>query len=558
MNRRYNTFLFTLTALLPALASCGKDEEKQPEAGTVGVDCSPKAACNEPLECTEAEDGSRCTYPAGADCEPENADLPNGGCAESAECFVPEDSSDESLGTCLILEGEECDPGEPHCTGELVCAEMASGEHRCFGRVRLVGMVTDTSDGSPIEAAHVIGIDSEGSAATSVSQTDADGNYSLDLPTARNDDGSPVEETFTLNGSAQNYQPFPSGVRVALPVTTLDATVEGDDWVVTNALTDIGLIPLPAGERHTISGTIAAARGADAGASRSDVTGVLVVASDGTQAFSATTDKDGTFTIFNVEEGDYEVDAYAADLQVSSDNVSISGDSVDGVTLQEDARGTVTVSGNVQIVNAAGGSQTSVILVVGDTFDSEAARGEVPRGLRAPRTGVPDVTGDFRIEGVPDGTYVVLAAYENDGLVRDPDTNIAGTDFVTITVDSENGSTMTLSESFKVTEALRISSPGADEPEAVDAAPTLTWADDSSEDWYELRVFDAFGDEVWSNLEILGVSGSDEVSVEYGGPLEAGMYYQFRVQSWRQPGNGDAAPISATEDLRGVFFRPAP
>jgi hypothetical protein len=34
------------------------------------------------------------------------------------------------------------------------------------------------------------------------------------------------------------------------------------------------------------------------------------------------------------------------------------------------------------------------------------------------------------------------------------------------------------------------------------------------------------------------------------------MYYQFRVTAWRQPGMSDAAPISTTEDLRGVFFSP--
>jgi hypothetical protein len=234
-----------------------------------------------------------------------------------------------------------------------------------------------------------------------------------------------------------------------------------------------------------------------------------------------------------------------------------SGD-VDGVVLEEDATGTVRVTGNVQLVNAPGGAATSVILVVQDTFDADAARGEVPRGLRAPRTGAPDVTGDFVIENVPNGTYVVLAAYENDGLVRDPDTNIAGTDFVTITVDDGEGESLAISESFKVTEALTIFGPGAEAPEPVDSAPTLSWADDSSEDWYEVRVFDAFGDEVWSNLDVASVSGSDDVSVDYDGPLEVGMYYQFRVLSWRQPGGGDAAPISATEDLRGVFFKPAP
>jgi hypothetical protein len=69
-------------------------------------------------------------------------------------------------------------------------------------------------------------------------------------------------------------------------------------------------------------------------------------------------------------------------------------------------------------------------------------------------------------------------------------------------------------------------------------------------------VFDAFGTEVWSSLMLPAVSGSDTASVQYEGPLDPGMYYQFRVTSWRAPG-GDAAPISATEDLRGVFFTPA-
>jgi hypothetical protein len=167
-----------------------------------------------------------------------------------------------------------------------------------------------------------------------------------------------------------------------------------------------------------------------------------------------------------------------------------------------------------------------------------------------------NVDGDFTIEGVPAGTYVVLAAYENDLLVRDPDTNIGGTGFVHIEVTAGEAS-FGIADSFKVTEALAIVSPGAMGPEAVDGSPTLEWADDSSEDWYDVRVYDAFGVEVWNSLEIPGVSGSQTVTLEYGGPLDPGMYYQFRVTSWRQPGNGDPAPISSTEDLRGVFYLPA-
>jgi hypothetical protein len=50
------------------------------------------------------------------------------------------------------------------------------------------------------------------------------------------------------------------------------------------------------------------------------------------------------------------------------------------------------------------------------------------------------------------------------------------------------------------------------------------------------------------------VSGGETVTAKYAGPLEPGMYYQFRVSSWRQSGSKPAAPISMTEDLRGVFF----
>ena len=38
-----------------------------------------------------------------------------------------------------------------------------------------------------------------------------------------------------------------------------------------------------------------------------------------------------------------------------------------------------------------------------------------------------------------------------------------------------------------------------------------------------------------------------------GGPLDPGMYYQFRATAWRSPG-GKPGPVSTTEDLRGVFY----
>jgi hypothetical protein len=172
-----------------------------------------------------------------------------------------------------------------------------------------------------------------------------------------------------------------------------------------------------------------------------------------------------------------------------------------------------------------------------------ALRGETPKGLR-----VGGVSGDFTIKDVPDGTYDVLAAFENDFLVRDPDTSIGGTSIVKITVA---GNDVALSEGFKVTGALDVVSPGAKDIDVVsDAQPTLTWKDDSSEDHYEIRVFDALGNKVWENTAVPGVSGGEDVSVKYAGTaLKSGMIYQFRAISIKNGGT----PISQTEDLKGVF-----
>jgi len=107
-----------------------------------------------------------------------------------------------------------------------------------------------------------------------------------------------------------------------------------------------------------------------------------------------------------------------------------------------------------------------------------------------------------------------------------------------------------IASSFKVTEALVIVSPGATEPELITENPTFIWKDDSSETKYSIVVYNAFGDEVWRDDNLPKVTGSENVTVIYGGsPLQPGMYYQFRATSWRDDG-----PISQTEDLLGVFY----
>src|SRR5690606_28891730 len=160
---------------------------------------------------------------------------------------------------------------------------------------------------------------------------------------------------------------------------------------------------------------------------------------------------------------------YRAGVSLRPEPVNVEGEDLT-VNLVEDEAGLAAVSGQVNIVNAPGGSMTSVVLVPASVFNATLERGAVPYGLRAPREGDPSITGAFEIFDGPPGTYKVLAAFENDQLVRDPDESIAGTAIVEIEVAGED---FPIADGFKVTEALTVVSPGAAGPELVSSAPTL-------------------------------------------------------------------------------------
>lgn len=441
------------------------------------------------------------------------------------------------LGLPACGDDDPCDPAaQTGCADGQVCEPVQGEEPACFAPVLVRGDVFDLADDGAIEGARVVALDANGAAASSVDESDGDGAYELWIPSTRQSDGTPIGIEVTLRADAAGFQSFPGGVRQALPIDTGSAVREGDGaWVVDGTPTDVGLIGLPAGAgTGTISGTVELPDGASA----------LVVAETGGAGHDAVVDRDGAYVLFNLPAGAYSVAAYATGLVHDTADVELAdgGDAVaDLALLDGDGAG---LSGTVQIVNAPGGSTTSVVLFVASTFNPDTGRGAAPPGLRAG-----EVSGGFSIAGVPPGRYAVLAAFENDALVRDPDTCIAGTEIVYVDVAADD---LTLDESFKVTEALEILTPG--DGEAITGTPTFSWADDSSEDLYRVRVIDSFGIEVW-NHEIPGVSGQDPSLAYAGDPLQSGMYYQVRVQSVRESG-GDACEISQSEDLKGVFFVP--
>ena len=559
--------LLSLT-LCGALAGCGDDDDGAPDLGErCDGSLAPADACRS-ADAVCADDGAgelRCQRDLGAACPTSTDDEAH--CLFGSACYAFPDVStadpDDTVGRCATPEGGLCDPQAPFCAPELLCALLTDGTSECHEPVVLQGAVRDSATGGAIAGAHVIALDHNQVAVSDVAVTDAAGAYALWVPVVRDTDGVPVGDTaFTLRAAADSYQTFPFGIRTAIPILSseavhVDATPAAGEapdpeapgtWVIEGTLTAITLIALPDDgvERMTISGAVITGDGAGID---DDGAGVLVIArGGGDPAPSAVSDLGGDFTIFNVEPGSIEVRGYKAGLQLTPVTVEVAAEPLVDVHLEVAQTGTSSVSGSVNIVNAPGGSMTSVVLAVEDTFQDTFGRGEVPAGLRTAL----DVTGPFTIDDVPAGRYVVLAAFENDGLVRDPDTNIAGT--ATLIIDVVAGEDLVIGDAFKVTEALAVMAPGSTLPTAVTSAPTLTWADDSSEAYYTVQVFNALGELVFEDGDVPSVSGGGSVTVLYTGALVPGMYYQFRALSWRSPGGSDPAPISATEDLRGVFF----
>ncbi len=467
---------------------------------------------------------------------------------------------DQELETAAEL-GDPCTPGdEAPCVDGLVCEPLADQQgYLCAGPIELHGMVIDALSNTPIAGARVLALDETSAPISDVAITDAEGHYALPIAIARDSEGNPASAlTLTLQASALDYQLYPSGLQPAFPVSTADVIAVDDDpettaddnlSVIENASTTVALIPLADADRggFTISGRVA-----------SEQAGGTLVVAEGAKAKHTVADVSGEFVLFNIQSGDWSVRGYRGGLQIEPAAVTVADADVADVVLEVGEGGTATVTGSVSIVNAPGGSVTSIVLIPSAVFIPAFEFGPVPYGLRAPEPGLaPNVSGAWTIPGVPAGTYKVIASLENDFLVRDPDLGIAGTQIVEITVDPGTGS-FDVPDGFKVTEALEVIGPGRDQPEEVSGTPTFEFADDSSEDRYEVVVHDALGNEIWRDDQIPGVSGNDTVVVPYAGPaLTEGMYYRFQATSWRDSG-GDSSPISRTEDLRGVFVHRGP
>lgn len=494
---------------------------------------------------------------------------------------------------CGSTGGSPCDPiAQAGCDATQVCAPVSGGSPACFDPVYVSGRVYDLATGAGLGGARVVALDVDGAPAsrigTSAPATDpVPGAYALPVPMTRNGDGSPVAASFTLRADRAGYETFPSGLRVALPVSTAGAVHAGGRWTISTGQTNLGLAALAAAPAGRIDGTVALpASGA----------GVLLVAEETTThaGLTAVPGSDGAFSIFNVPDGTYEVRAFAQGVNFAPVTVTVTGGAAApaSAALVATAAATATVSGSVNFVSSRAWDATSVLLVVASTYDAVRVRGAAPPGLKAS-----GISSTWTISGIPDGHYRVLAGFETDYLVRDP-SDIGGTAVLEFQVQGGvpklmGGASAANLASFKITGAVRLTAPlrGTDgscfamvaaalpaDPAGLASGPCttsssaqlITWEGYASQDFYEVTVIDDLGAVAWRARVLKGAiattygaaAGVNNVQATLSAPaaLVSGRTYQVKVAAKNDPKTpgGVEETLSTSEDLLGVFTYVAP
>ncbi len=450
-----------------------------------------------------------------------------------AACGGPQECKFTGASTCGT--GQVCEKVVGRDTGLCFAPVLVEGTVKVFG----------AAVSTPVAKAEVALIDANGAPASVVGTTDSDGKFSLRLPTQRSDAslGTLVGRTVTVRAAAQDYSPFPSLLR---PVASIDSgsfkLVSGKATIVSGAQTELTLAPLSDSEkgRPGVSGTVELTEGQP----------VMVAVEGNGRAYTTAPDLTGAFHVFNVIPATgYKAQGYAKGMNCTAADANVSaGADTTGVSLKLGTGGTATISGTIQLATSAAGTGTSVVLALESSFDAVLARGDLVTALRAPGEGT-NLTNSYSIAGIPDGKYVVLVGLENDGNVRDPDPAIAATQLTHLTV---TGGVASANPVLRVVGATTVVSPGAGSGiDEVTGVPVFKWKPYTGATGYTLGVYTAQGVKTWERLAILSTIDADgNVALTYGGTtaLKPGVLYQWRVTSYNL-----LTPISATEDLRGLF-----
>ncbi len=396
-------------------------------------------------------------------------------------------------------------------------------------------VVRSSADSSPVPNSNVVLYQAENSEALLRDLTDPDGTVYFNLE----------EGNYYLNISAQGFNSDPVEGMTSIPFFVA--------WEDTLAKEILLNVLENTGSAGYVLGFVDPA-----------INNFLILAeSQSTQEnYSTVSGPDGFFVLFNLPYGTYDLDALKAGYMIDGPvSASISSEAeVDTVSIPVSEYQGSVLMGSVTFL-ASENSTVDITLIDPET------RAVIP-GLSV----MSDVVGlDYRIESIPDGSYLAWASLQNDGYVIDPDwlfKNPGGLDLSFTTSGTQE-------LAFSVTGSITLVSPTnpADVTTpfmAESQVPVFRWLHYPSTKEYFIEVKDFSGNVLWGGLNgdgtvNHGFIGADVDSVIYnfdGQPgipaLQPGKIYQWRL--WADKGTQTDSfveqLISSSEDLRGIFQVP--
>ncbi|MBU8869953.1 MAG: carboxypeptidase-like regulatory domain-containing protein [Gemmatimonadales bacterium] len=399
----------------------------------------------------------------------------------------------------------------------------------------LKAIVRSSTDHSPVENSNVVLYQAENNEAVIRGMTDSSGTVYFEVEAGN----------YFLNISAQGYESVPPENMAPIPffVAVEDTTVEG---IFLNVREN-------AGSAGYVQGLVDPA-----------INNFLILAESqaSQEKYYTVSGPDGFFVLYNLPYGTYEIEAlksgYKMDDLVTASISSLVG--VDTVRIPVSVYQGSLVTGSVTFL-ASENSSVDITMLDPET------RAVIP-GLSV----MSDVSGlNYRIENIPDGSYLAWASLQNDGYVIDPDWVFKNPDGLNITFATSG----TQELNFSVTGSITLVSPTnpADSTFAFMAdsqMPTFRWIPYPSTKEYFIEVKDNNGNALWGGMNGDGTVnhdfiGADTESVVYnfdsqpGAPaLRPGMIYQWRL--WADKGTQEDSYveqlISSSEDLLGIFQIP--
>ena len=402
---------------------------------------------------------------------------------------------------------------------------------------KISGKVTDLNSSASLSEVTIIAFDASNNSPVSTTKTNSSGDYTFNV----------AEGNYFLKFYKQGYEPVPpQGMQPVPFAVTVGQTTTQSAQMSPSAITNAGYI----------SGKVSVGA--------TGKSGVLIIAEGNGAAYSAVSDKDGNYTIFNVSAASYEVKGYLAEYSSTSASATVTANTaINNINVILTQGATGQVAGTFKVI-----SQTT-IATPPTTMDISLVHPITRETIPGLSQNVPYSSSlSYSFTKVPDGTYIVRATYANDYIVIDPDYI---TKFGDYKVTISGGTPSPTSVDIVSTSAVILSSPTnamtSTVPVETTTTPTFQWAAYASTSDYVIEVTDAStGTVVWGGFANSGGTVSKKItipsnttSIAYNSDgkaiaqLVVGKTYRWRVYaSKNNVQSGSWNLIAASEDQVGL------